>query len=198
MANTDTPFGFKPVGHLLGGSWSGKANVYYVPVTNAAILGKGDAVKSTGSADPTGKYPGVVRAAAGNVIRGVVIGFGDNPYTMTHPDTPNRDYLPISTAAYVLVVDDPFVIFEIQEDSVDNNMDADMLGLHTDIATVADANTSTGKSTTELDSSDTATALGQCKLLRVANREDNALGTHCKWEVLIVEHEMNLAYTTDI
>lgn len=198
MANSDTPFGFKPVGHLLGGPWNGKANVYYVPVGNATILGKGDAVKSNGSADATGKYPGVARAAAGDVIRGVIIGFGDNPYTMIHPDTPNRDYLPAGTEAYVFVVDDPFVIFEIQEDSVANNMTADMLGLQTDIATVADANTSTGKSTTELDSSDTATALGQCKLLGVTNREGNDLGTNCKWNVLIVEHEMNLAYTTDI
>ena len=197
MANTDTPFGFKPVGHLLGVPWSGKANVYYIPAGNATALFKGDAVKSTGSADATGKFPGVVQAAATDVIRGVIIGFGDNPYTMTHPDTPNRDYLPISTEAYVLVVDDPFVIFEIQEDSAANNMDADMLGLQTDIA-VGSGSTSTGKSGMELDSSDTATALGQCKLLRVVNREDNALGTNCKWEVLIVEHEMNLAYTTDI
>lgn len=198
MANTDTPFGFKPVGHLLGGSWNGKANVYYVPATNNAILGIGDAVKSNGGSDATGKYAGVIRAAAGDAIRGVVIGIGDNPYTMTHPDTPNRSYLPISTAAYVLVVDDPFVIFEIQEDNDANDMTGAMLGLQTDIATVANANTTTGKSTMELDSSDTATAAGQCKLLRVSNREDNALGAYCKWDVLIVEHEMNTGYTTDI
>ena len=191
MANTDTPFGFKPVGHLLGMPWSGKANVYYVPVGNASALFKGDAVKSQGSADATGKYPTVVIAAAGDAIRGIVIGFGDNPNVMTHPDTPNRDYLPVTTAAYVLVVDDPFVIFEIQEDSVANNLDADMVGLNTNINTAADGSTSTGKSSTELDSSDTATnANGQCKLLRVSNREDNALGTHCKWDVLIAEHEL--------
>lgn len=196
MANSDTPFGFKPVKHLLGAPWNGKVSTYYIPVGNATALFKGDAVKSTGSADATGKFPGVVQAAAGDVIRGIIIGFGDNPYTMTHPDTPNRDYLPISTAAYVFVVDDPFVVFEIQEDSVGNNMDADMLGLQTDIV-VGTGSTSTGKSAMELDSSDTATALGQCKLLRVIDREDNALGTNCKWEVLIVEHEM-LAYATDI
>ncbi len=197
MANKDTPFGFKPVGHLLGGPWNGKARVYYVPVGNAAILGIGDAVKSTGSSDASGKYAGVVRAAAGDVIRGIVIGIGDNPNVMVRPDTTNR-HLPISTEAYVMVVDDPFVIFEIQEDNAANDMDADMVGLQTDIATVADASTTTGRSTTELDSSDTATALGQCKILGVSNREDNDLGTYCKWDVLIVEHEMNLQYTTDI
>jgi len=196
MSNIDTPFGFKPVGHLLGGPWNGKVNAYYVPVGNAAALFKGDAVKSAGSADASGKYPTVAQAAAGDVIRGVIIGFGDNPFTMTHPETPNRDYLPVSTAGYVFVVDDPFVIFEIQEDNAANDMTADMVGLSTDIATVGSGSTATGKSAMELDSSDTATALGQCKLLRVSNREDNALGAYCKWDVLIVEHEMLIA--TDV
>jgi len=196
MANLDTPSGFKPVGHLLGGCWNGKATAYYVPVGNAAALFKGDAVKSAGSADASGKYPTVAQAAAGDVIRGVIIGFGDNPFTMTHPETPNLDYLPATTEGYVFVVDDPFVIFEIQEDNASNDMDADMVGLSTDIATVGSGNVSTGKSAMELDSSDTATALGQCKILRVTNREDNALGAHCKWDVLIVEHEMLIA--TDV
>ncbi len=196
MANLDTPFGFKPVKHLLGAPWNGKVTTYYVAVGNSVALFKGDAVKSAGSADATGKFPTVVQAAAGDAIRGIIVGFGDNPYVMTHPDTPNRDYCPATTAMYVFVVDDPFVVFEIQEDSVGNNLDADMLGLQTDIV-VGSGSTATGKSAMELDASDTATALGQCKLLRVVDREDNALGTNCKWEVLIVEHEM-LAYATDI
>ena len=77
MANLDTISGFKPVGHLLGGPWNGKVNAYYVPVGNATALFKGDAVKSAGSADASGKYPTVAQAAAGEVIRGVIIGFGD-------------------------------------------------------------------------------------------------------------------------
>lgn len=197
MANTDTPFGFKPVKHLLGMPWNGKVSTYYVPVGNATALFKGDPVRSIGSSDSTGKFPSVVKSDAGEIVRGVIVGFGDNPYVMTHPDTPNRDYLPISTASYVFVVDDPFVIFEVQEDSVGNDMTADMVGLQTDFTDGA-GSTVTGKSGLELDSSDTATALGQCKIMRVVDREDNALGTNCKWEVLIVEHELNLSYTTDI
>lgn len=196
MANKDTPFGFKPVGHLLGGPWNGKVNAYYIPVGNAAALFVGDAVVSAGSADASGKYPSIAQAAAASVIRGVIVGFGDNPYTMTHPDTPNQDHWPVSTAGYAFVVDDPFVIFEIQEDNAANDIDADMVGLSTDIATVGTGSSVTGKSAMELDSSDTATALGQCKLLRVSNREDNALGAYCKWDVLIVEHEMLIA--TDV
>ena len=189
MANSDIPSGFRPVKHLSGSSWNGKANVYYIPSSDGTAVFVGDAVKSAGSADTTGKYPTVTQAAATDTIRGVVIGFGDNPYTMIHPDTPNKSYRPASTAMYCLVVDDPQVIFEIQEDSVGNSIAATMVGLSTDIV-VGTGSTTTGKSAMELDSSDTATAAGQCKILRVANREDNALGDHCKWEVLIIEHEM--------
>ena len=154
MANSDTPFGFKPVKHLLGAPWNGKVTTYYVAAGDGTAIFKGDAVKSAGAADATGKFPTVIQAAAGDVIRGVVIGFGDNPYVMTHPDNPNRDYRPASTAMYVFVVDDPFVVFEIQEDSGANDMAATMLGLQTDIV-VGTGSTSTGKSAMELDSSDT-------------------------------------------
>ena len=189
MANVDRPAGFKPVRHLNGNPWNGMANMYYVPVGDSTALFMGDAVKSEGSADATGKYPTVIQAAATDAIRGVVIGFSDQPYIATDTTNLNRMYRPASTAMYVLVVDDPDVIFEIQEDNVGNDIDADMIGLSTDIA-VGSGNTANGMSGMELDSSDTATGEGQCKLLRVSNREDNALGTHCKFDVLIIEHEM--------
>lgn len=189
MANLDTPFGFKPVKHLIGAPWNGKANVYYVPSTDNTALFIGDAVKSAGAADTTGKYPTVAQAAAGDAIRGVIVGFGDNPNVMTNPDAPMRRHRLAATAMYVFVVDDPFVIFEIQEDSVGNSISAAMVGLSTDIV-VGAGSTATGKSGMELDSSDTATAAGQCKILRLVNREDNELGNHAKWEVTIIEHEM--------
>jgi hypothetical protein len=151
----------------------------------------GDAVVLAGSADTSGKYPTIEQAvAADENIVGVVIGFGLQPQVMGNPDNPNMKYRAASTAMYALVVDDPFVIFEIQEDSVDNYITADMVGLATDITNGAEGtgSTTTGHSTMELDSSDTATAAGQCRILRAVNREDNALGNHCKWEVLIAEH----------
>jgi hypothetical protein len=197
MANLDTPFGFKPVRNMNGSPWNGKANVYYVPSTDATALFKGDAVKLAGAADATGKFPTVAQAAATNAVCGVIIGFADNPHVMIHPDTPNRDYRPASTAMYVLVVDDPFVIFEVQEDSVGNSITAAMVGLATDIV-VGTGSTTTGKSAMELDSSDTATAAGQCRIMRLVNREDNALGDHAKWEVLFAEHQFLSAISTDV
>jgi hypothetical protein len=198
MANLDTPFGFKPVKHLNGSSWNGKVNVYYIPSTDNTATFVGDAVKSAGAADATGKYPTVAQATAGAAVRGVVIGFGDNPYTMTHPDTPNRSYRPAATAMYAFVVDDPQVIFEVQEDSDANSLTAAMVSLSTNFV-VGAGSTATGKSAMELDSSDTATdTSGNCRILRLVDREDNALGDYAKWEVLFGEHELGLTISTDV
>lgn len=192
MANQDSPAGLTPVKYLSGAPWNGKAHVYYVPATDGTAIFKGDAVKSAGSADATGKFPTVAQAAAGNAVRGVVIGFGDNPYVMVQADNLNRSYRPASTAMYVLVVDDPNVIFEIQEDSVGAALAAADVGLSADLV-VAAGNTATGKSGMELDSSSAVATAATCKILRVVNREDNELGNQCKWEVLLAEHEMKLA-----
>ena len=198
MANNDTPFGFKPIKHLNGSPWNGQVNVYYIPSTDNTATFVGDAVKSAGSADATGKYPTVTQATAGAAVRGVVVGFGDNPYTMTHPDTPNRNYRPAATAMYAFVVDDPQVIFEVQEDSDANSITAAMVGLSTNFV-VGSGSTTTGKSAMELDSSDTATdTTGNCRILRLANREDNELGNYAKWEVLFGEHELGLTISTDV
>lgn len=192
MANIDSPFGLKPVKYLSGAPWNGKANVYYIPATDGTAMFVGDAVKSAGSADATGKYPTVTQVAAGDAVRGVVIGFADNPYVMIHPDTPNRTYRAASTAMYCLVVDDPDVIFEIQEDSVGAALAAVDVGLSADLV-VGSGNTANGKSGIELDSSTKVTTAATCKILRLVDREDNVLGNNAKWEVLIAEHEMKLA-----
>ena len=189
MANVDRKGGFRPVRHLNGNPWNGGGRWYYIPSTDSTAVFRGDAVKSAGSSDTSGKYATVQQAAATEAIRGVVIAFADQPYIGVDQDNLTRSYRPISTAMYCLVIDDPDVIFEIQEDNATNDMDADMVGLSTDIA-VGTGDTTTGLSAMELDSSDTATAAGQCKVLGVSNKLDNALGTYCKWDVLIIEHEM--------
>lgn len=197
MANVDTPFGFKPVKHLNGSPWNGKANVYYIPNTDNTAVFVGDAVKLAGSADATGKFPTIAQAAATNAICGVVIGFADNPYVGINPDYPMRRYRPAATAMYAFVVDDPYVIFEVQEDSDANSITADMVGLATDIV-VGSGSTTTGRSAMELDSSDTATAAGQCRIMRLVNRDDNELGNYAKWEVLIAEHQYLNTISTDV
>lgn len=193
MANVDRPAGFKPVGHITGAPWNGKANMYYIPSSDSTAVFIGDAVKTAGSADSTGKYPTVAQAAAGDTIRGVVIGFSDQPFVSVDTSDLNRKYRPASTAMYCLVVDDPGVIFEIQEDNDSEDMVAADVGATCDIV-VGSGDTDNGMSGMELDSSDGgSTSSQQCLVLRVSNREDNALGDHCKWDVLINDHELSSA-----
>lgn len=188
MANKDIPSGLKPVKTITGAAWNGQANVYYIPATDATAMFKGDAVKSAGSADATGKTPTVAQVAAGDAVRGVIIGFGTDPNIMINPDSPNAKYRLASTAMYCLVVDDPNVIFECQDAGT---MAAVNVGLSADIV-VGAGDTTTGLSGMEVSATKAATA-ATLKLLRLVNREDNEIGANAKWEVLIAEHEMRLA-----
>lgn len=188
MANTDSPFGLIPKMYLNGASWNGKYNVYYVPATDGTAIFKGDAVKLAGSASPDGIYPTVTQAAAADTtIVGVAIGFGTRPDLMFDIDNLSRNYRPASTAMYVAVVDDPDVIFEVQEDSDGGALTANDVGNNADIV-VGAGNTTTGQSGMEIDSSDKKTATAQLRILRLSNRSDNELGVNAKWLVLINEH----------
>ncbi len=188
MANTDRPAGLKPVRYLNGASWNGKARMYYCKAAYDTALFIGDTIKSGGSADALGKYATVEASGDTGNIRGVIIGFSDQPHVAFDADNLYRAYKPASTAMYCLVVDDPDVIFEAQEDSDGNTIDADMVGLNTDILDTA-GNTASGISGFELDSSDTAGGT-QLRILGLVDREDNVMGTHAKWEVLINTHEL--------
>jgi len=193
MSNVDRPAGLKPVRHLNGSPWNGKARMYSIAVGYGTRLGIGDPVKSGGSADATGKYPTVERATVGADIRGVIIGVSDQPYIAVDQDNLHRAYSPASTAGYCLVVDDPNVIFEVQEDNDTNDIDADMVGLNIDLV-IGDCSTTTGLSIVELDSSTSGAGSDVgCRILGLTNREDNVLGTYAKWDVLINEHELKAA-----
>lgn len=195
MANVDKPSGFKPVQHLNGSPWNGKFNIYYVPSTDNTAIGKGDLLAHGGTADATGKYPIVAQAAAtGTTNIGVAIGFGNTPQAMFDSTNLERKYRPAATAMYVAVVDDPTVIFEIQENGESAPFDITDVGLNCDVI-VGAASATTGLSGMEIDSDNyaEATATAQLRLLRVAPYEDNELGAHCKWWVLINEHLMTAA-----
>jgi len=194
MANIDKPAGLRPVEHLNGNPWNGKANMYSIDVHNTPAIFIGDLVRSdnTYSADTTGKYPGIYQAAAGGAVRGVVIGFSDQPYMAFDTSDLDRKYCPASKAMYALVVDDPDVLFEIQEDSDGGNISADSIGLNCDVTIDTTGDTNSGISGMELDSSDVSVDTDhQLRILRVVNREDNALGTNCKFLVKINEHELS-------
>ena len=192
MANTDRPFGLIPVRHLSGRPYTGAVRMMLADAANAIFIG--DPVKTGGSAGAAGLFvngidcegmPNVERAASTDTLVGVVVGF------LPLQSDLSILYKPATTTDRIaLVVDDPDVVFEIQEDSDSNNIAVTQVGNNFDMVTWLAGNTTTGISAIELDSSDTTgTATAQFRLLGLVKRADNALGANAKWEVVINEHE---------
>ena len=192
MANSDTPFGARPVGHLDGSPWNGKVNMYYVPATYGTILGIGDFV--TGDADGGAAgvtvngidvegMPSIARAAAGDVtLQGVIVGFLPLQTDLT------KLHNPASTARIALVCDAPDVVYEIQEDSDTSYLKVTEVGQNADLITAVDADTVTGRSKFEIDSNTHVSTTAQLRLLGLAKRPGNILGSFAKWLVVINEH----------
>lgn len=177
MANSDRPSGARPVGTISGSPWGGHVKKYPVDSSNGTAIFRGDFI--TLEADGN-----VTPAAAGGIILGVCTGVViDRSVAATeHPG-----YLPASTAGNILVAVGPDILYEVQEDSVGSNLAATDVGTNIDLIAGA-GSTTTGVSAHELDSS-TATAAGtaQLRVVKLVEREDNAVGANAKWLVRVFE-----------
>ena len=192
MANADRPFGLRPVRHLDGSPWNGVVSTYYVPATDNTAIYVGDPVKSGGTAGAAGTIvygqnvegmPTVTVAAAGDTLRGVVIGFSP---LQSNLETLHRA---ASTARLAYVIDSPDVVFEVQSDEGGAALALIDVGENADILYTA-GNAITGRSAVELDSSDHKTATAQLRILGFVQRVDNEAGANYgKVLVVINEHE---------
>lgn len=194
MANADTPFGLRAVGHPSGLS---KASVrpYFVPASYGTALFVGDPVVITGTSNTTEQTaPGIgvmgvgtmaevnkATAGSGNRITGVIVGVAADP------DNLSRAYIPASTGGIVFVNDDPDTEFEIQADGAIAAAD---IGLNAALVYTHTGSTATGQSGAELDESTKATTAGlQLRILGVSPNVDNEAGaTHVKCKVRINQH----------
>lgn len=183
MANANVPFGLKPIRNLNSAPYSSGVNLYFVPATDNVAIFPGDAVKSAGSADPLTGCPTVAQVAVGDTIRGVVVG--------VIPDTAqSTTYRVASTARYLLVCDDPYAEFEIQEDAVGGALALADVGLNADLI-VGAGNTFTGNSGMQLDTSTKIAGTAQLRILGFVNRVDNEFASaNSKVRVMINEHEL--------
>ncbi len=186
MANVNSARGLRLVGHLLGGD--PQIRTYYKPVGLGTACFVGDPVKSGGSADAAGEYADIALAAAGDVIRGVIIGF--QPVF----GSPSVNYSAASLAGYVRVCDDPYAIYAVQEDSIGNTIAATMVGENAAIV-VAAGSTTTGYSGVMLDSSTHNTTDAALRILGVLPKPDNAIGTNAEILVILNDHELKSTTT---
>tara|TARA_R110000868_G_scaffold72639_6_gene211419 strand:+ start:663 stop:1292 length:630 start_codon:yes stop_codon:yes gene_type:complete len=138
MANANRPSGYTPVQYLNGAPWNGQTRIYSIAASYATALYVGDPCISSGTADANG-VPGIALGAATGALRGVIVGLFDSGGTMANNSTiggisnNNITYRPASNANlwYAAVVDDPNVLFSIQEESNGTALAATDIGLNT-------------------------------------------------------------------
>lgn len=175
MANTNAPFGFRPVKHATGGEI--RIRAYSIASGGAFAIGYGDPVEMTG----TGKN--IQLAAAGNVDN-IGIFVGVHYFDSTGEPKFSRNWVSGTTGTSIvaLVIDDPDVIFEVQADAC---AEADV-GLLSDwtIGTVDGY----GRSTSILKVSTGATTGQSMRVLEKVPAPDNAYGNYCRVRCMWAEH----------
>lgn len=156
MANLNAPFGLRPVRTLSGAPFNSQGERVYIASTNTDVLAIGDAVKSSGTGDTLG-VAGIAKYTGTGTLRGVIVGFETNPadqFAISLPATKTRAY-------YAYIVQDPNIVYEIQDDgsaslaATDIGLNADMTitspsGIANQSASTLTASTALGTSTLAL------------------------------------------------
>jgi hypothetical protein len=178
MANSDTPFGFRPIGSLYGAPYNGGLVKVAFEDENAVATFIGDLVRLEGSADTDGN-PTVDQSADEDTDHfGVVVSF--------EPDRTNleRKHRLASTArtAYVAPCTQG-ALFVVQ---CDGSVAATDIGNTVDIV-VGSGNTTSGISAMELLSSNIGTG-ANLQIMGLYPAPDNEFGTNAKVIVRINEN----------
>lgn len=191
MANTNAPSGLAPVRYLSGAPWNGQARLYCILQANGSAYAIGDPVTAGGSADDNG-VPNVVLATAGtgNQVTGVIVSAGGitNGGFMADPTNLNTTVIPATKTKnyYVMVVDDPNVIFEIQEGGAGAALTKADIMNNFNLLSGTNSGYLSGWALDNASAANTATL--QLKLLGLAQRKDNTFGAYAKWLVKINNH----------
>lgn len=195
MANISRIQGFRPVKHLSGAPYNGQTNVYYISAA-AANIGVGDLVVNAGSGNTLSGVPTVTGVAAGSTAAcGVIVGVlnakvdpiaGAMTGGSIALDTPQ--FVASGASAYVLVADDPDLVFEAETSNGTPGV-AD-LGLNAShAATAFDATRGISQQTVDMGTKATTAAL-TLKLLSFVQRVDNDIAAaSAKVHVVINNHQ---------
>ena len=162
MANVDAAFGFRPVRSLTGGQ---------IRTEEANIAANYDTAIYTGQVVEAVAGGGIEAAAAGDTQQAGV--FGGVFYT--DPDTSKPTFKPFYAASTnasdlkATVYADPYIVYEAQHDGTGtaamNNSCFDFVGVG--------GNTTTGQSTSEIDTSESGTS-GGFKQIGISTDPDNS------------------------
>lgn len=189
MANSNAPFGFRPVGTLNAASYSGKIRKYYVPADNANAIFIGDTVVAAGTSDAQILYPGDAYAAEAAVgaatskVLGVCVGVEPLYSDLT------VNYRKASTAMYIYVDTDPNTIYSVQGDSTAFTV-ADVGSNATITATAG--STATGRSAMVITAVG-ADATKGVLILNIDPDPKNEVGAYMKFLVKLNLHQFGTA-----
>tara|TARA_Y100001938_G_C7898944_1_gene333622 strand:- start:60 stop:644 length:585 start_codon:yes stop_codon:yes gene_type:complete len=186
MANSNAPFGLRPVGKIGSEAINMGTSQYQIASGESDVIFKGDLVKleSSGKITKSGDSDAV---AAIGVFNGC---FYNDPTTQK-PTFSNHypgGITPTQGDIDAFVYDDPNMLFEIQADGV---IAADKVGRNSNIVYAA-GNTINGQSKTELDATvENAGTTGQLRIVRICEDPDNSdiASTNANWIVRINEHQ---------
>lgn len=193
---TNGPFGFQPRYKIGGQPWTG--GLVELPILDgyATSLFTGDPLIGSGSNDGT-----VARATAGSgVVRGVFFGC---KYTNSSGELIHGAYWPASTTVltgttpYALVIEDPDVVWTVQEDNGSGAAGTALAlaarGLNISFAFPAAGSTVTGMSgATIKNDTENTTATLACKILDLdrGHPDNQTVGSFANWLVIFNNHAL--------
>ena len=191
MANVSRPAGLTPVEYLNGSPWNGQARRYCILSTDTNAYAIGDPVVLSGTADANGiATVTLATAGTGNPVTGAIVSMGGPDYggPSADPTNLNTTIIPATKTRnyYVLVADDPSIVFEVEENNAGAPLTAAAVGSNVNLASGANNGYVSGWKIAS-NSSGTGATL-QCQLLGLAQRADNAIGASAKWLVRINNH----------
>lgn len=194
MANANRPSGLTPVLYLNGSPYDGKARLYSIAANYGTALYIGDPVISSGTADSNG-VPGIAIYGGTGAIRGVIVGLSRYEGMVGNPANLDITYRPASdpNVWYAMVVDDPNVIFEVQENSNGTALAATDIGLNTILKSgTGNGFVSGWQLSSATDAAPATTATLAVRLLGLTRRPagTNVFGAYAKHLIQINVHEL--------
>jgi len=187
---TNAPAGLVPVKKLDGSAWTGALNPYPIASGYGTSIGFGDPVKMLDN---------------GTIGIGVA---GDNPtlgvfrgvqWTDTSGTIRNSLFWPASTATFgsanarALIIDDPDMVYTIQETAADGTAGTPLAATDVNLNAnfrIGTVNTATGLSGTSLNNaSENTTNTLNLQILGLDTYPENRVGNFANWFVRIVNHQ---------
>lgn len=190
MANVNSAKGLIPYRHFGGEHYNGAAGIYFIPASYGTALFVGDPVDIVSGSNDANGIPAVQLGTVGSPIIGAMVGIvdgGEPIITVTRDMAVNHV---ASTAQYILVSDDPTLLYWIQDDASAQARAANLWAGRN--ANMVAGSGASGFSGWQLASSTVATTNTlDLKIIRPLPQVDNTIGAvantqqNAKWLVKI-------------